>query len=129
VWFAVNVDPAGSMASTFVGVSTGLRRLGGSVDLTSGVSASLTAGYDAAPSANAAHAELQRVVGQMKAVIPMMGMSPALADSLQVSRAKNDVSLELDASFDDLEAILGIVAPGPAPSTPPSEPPPRRRGI
>ncbi|MCX4242227.1 hypothetical protein [Paraliomyxa miuraensis] len=126
-WMAANL-PSGSSAGLGPAFS-GLSRVGMSVDATRGLGLRMGAGFGSAAEAKAAAAELEGQLGQVKAMLPMLGLSSTVGDSIEVAAKGNVLKLGMFLAPSDLEALRQMAGGGSSTGGSPPPPPSRRFGM
>ncbi len=129
-WIASNVPS--SAASGMGAAMAGLSRVGVSMDASSGLGLKVGAGFSTASAAKAAAAEMRSQVTQLKMMLPMLGLSSAVGDSIEVGTKGSVVKMGMFLSRSDLETMrtaLESMSGGGGSSPPPPAPSPSRPGI
>jgi hypothetical protein len=134
LWFAVEVPPV--VTASLGGVSTGLRDVGGTTDLTVGVDMAVTAGFDRAAEAKAAETELKSQLAKASVLAPMFGIPTGVLSGVRISARGAQLDLTAKISEADLSTLrallrdtLGVAAPAPSPTPPPMKSPPKSSAI
>ncbi|MCH9685655.1 MAG: hypothetical protein K0V04_29760 [Deltaproteobacteria bacterium] len=120
-WAASNIP-----ASAGTGMSpalAGMSRVTMSIDASKGLGLAVGAGFKSSSSAKSAADELNKQVVQAKAMLPLLGLSSKVGDSIEVKAKGSLVSMAMFLSRDDLDTIrkaVGSMSGGSGSSPPPS---------
>jgi len=123
-WMAADVPAAaaGALGPSMRGVS----RVGLSLDASRGLGVKVSAGFASAADAKAARAELDSLAAQAGMMLPLLGLSSGVADTLRVDGKGTTLSVSMFLSRSDVKALREMAEGGSAPG---AEAKPRRRGM
>jgi len=128
-WMAVNLSPtmAAGMSSSMAGVT----RVGLDIDASKGLGLSMGAGFGRASQAKAAAKELESQIGQVKAMLPLVGLPSTVGDSIAISSKGNFLRLGMFLAPSDVDALRKAIegATGGGSTSTPTPPPGKRSGI
>jgi len=121
-WVATNV-PASASAGLPASMA-GLAHVGMSFDATKGLGMRLGAGFSSAAEAKAAAKEIESQLVQIKMMLPMMGLSSSVGDTIEVGTKGSLLRMGMFLQLSDIEALHKMATGGSSSSTPPSPPRP-----
>ena len=126
-WMAATV-PA-SLASGLPTSMPGLSRVGMSLDATKGLGVRVGAGFSSASEAKAAAKELEAQLVQVKAMLPLIGLSTAMGDTFEVDAKGTVMRLGFFLQLSDVEALRKTIFAGGGGGSSSSPPPAPRPGM
>lgn len=110
-WMAVN--PNGPMKAELDKNLPGIMHFGMSVDASKDVGFSVSFDFDTTSHSAAAETLLRGFADQAGMFLPMLGLSPSVADTIRLSRRDRTVTTGLTLTAKDLEALRNTISPPP----------------
>ncbi len=122
-WVAGNIPAAArsGMGSALAGLS----RVGASIDASRGLALTMGAGFSSAAEAKAAHTEIGNQVGQLKAMLPMLGLPSSVGNTIKLDAKGTLVTMEMFLSRSELDALRKSLESMVGGSSSPPPPPPK----